>query len=107
MQFDALGIGCASEFKHLEAMVKTAEDFGAKSSLILPSLSTSALGNVLNSFSTSLTQTQNEMTEIETNKQLNVKNVNRESRKIANLKINFVENDKYLIYKKENVQRII
>lgn len=94
LQFDAVGIGCASEFQHLESMVKTAEDQGAKSNLLLPSKTTSALGSVLHSFSTSLTETQTEMTEVDTNRQLYVKKVGRESKINANLKINEIENDK-------------
>jgi hypothetical protein len=105
LQFDAVGIGSADDFNLLEAMVEAAADYGAKASFSLPSLSSSAMGNVLKSFATSMTSTQTEMTCISTKKQLAVKDVIRESRQKARERIICVYPSDYFIYQASNVQR--
>lgn len=53
--FNAVGIGNSDDFETLRAMVKTAEDFGSKSSFLLPSMTSSALGDIFETFAISLT----------------------------------------------------
>ena len=105
LQFDAVGIGSSENFDALQDMVETAKDYGANANFLLPSMSSSSLGNMLQSFATSITSTQTEMTDLNTNKQQIVRNVNRESRKVAAKKVDFVAPDKFYIYAKNRVKR--
>jgi hypothetical protein len=106
LQFDAVGIGSSNEFQLLEAMVDIAADYGAKSSFSLPSLTSSAMGNVLKSFATSMTSTQTEMTCLSTKKQLAVKDATRESLQKAREQITHVNPSEYYIYPASNIQRL-
>ena len=106
LQFHAVGIGSADEFQLLEEMVKVAGDYGAEASFSLPSLSSSAMGNVLKSFATSMTSTQTEMTCLFTKKQQAIKDVIRESRQKAKEHITQVDESEYDIYKASNVERL-
>ena len=106
LQFDAVGIG-DEDFDTLEAMVDTAADYGAKASLKLPSKSAGVLGNVLESFATSVTSTQTEMTCVDTSNQQKVKEVKRESRIKANKEITSVSDEDFYIYDKQDVKRTV
>ena len=105
LQFDAVGIGSSDNFDTLQDMVETAKDYGAKANFLLPSMSSSSLGDMLQSFATSITSTQTEMTDLNTNKQQIVRNINRESRKVAAEKVNYVSEDNFYIYAKNKVKR--
>jgi len=70
--FNAVGIGNSDDFETLRAMVKTAEDFGSKSSLLLPSMTSSALGDMFESFAISLTAKEIEINANLTRQKLSV-----------------------------------
>ena len=107
MTLDAVGIGSADEFGTLQRMVDKAKDYGVKASMQLPSSSSSALGDVLHSFASSITSTQIEMTDLNTSKQQRVKNVIRESRSKASIMIQTVSQGDFWVYNKTRVKRLV
>ena len=104
LQFTAIGIG-DEDFSTLQEMVDVANDYGAKASMNLPSRSAGILGDVLETFSSSVTSTQTEMTCLATLKQQCVKSVTRESKRKATHNISIVGEEDFFIYGKPNVQR--
>ena len=103
---DAVGIG-DEDFNTLQVMVDAAEDYGAKASLNLPPKSARTLGKFLESFATSITSTQAEMTCMATFNQQNVEEVYRESKTKASIEITSVSDQNFYIYNKHEVERNI
>jgi len=105
LTFHAIGVGSMDEFETLQEMVKGADDFGAKAEMLLPSKTTSSLGDVFQSFATYLTTTQTEITNMATLKQHSVQDFRRESRTKAKNFIDQVSSDKFRIYPQNEVDR--
>ena len=108
LQFNSIGMGSFEEFDALQGMVNAAEDYGSNASLMLPSMSSSSLGDVFQSFTSSLTTTQTEMTDLETMNQMSVRpDVSRESRTRAMKKIDKISLDEFYIYPNDSVERLV
>lgn len=107
LQFDAVGIGDSDDFVTLELMVHAAEEYHCKASMSLPSMSSSDLGVVFQTFATSMTSTQTEMTDLLTFKQRNVRNISRESRSKARQIISTVSADDFYMYNQNAVKRLV
>jgi hypothetical protein len=107
LTFTAVGIGSnADEFDMLRSMADAAKDYGVQACFALPSMTSAALGDVLTLTATSLTKTQTEMTDLNTLKQLNVRDVMRESRKKASEEqVLFVSHEEYHLYPNEKSER--
>jgi hypothetical protein len=79
-----IGLGGGDEdFSVLEAMAQTAKDYDVVSFFKVPSLTSASLGDAFTSLASSLTDTRTEMTEIGGHSQRKVREVVRESRKLA------------------------
>ena len=107
LSFDAVGIGDVDNFDTLQKMVDEAKDYGANASLKLPSRTSSALGDVLHSFATSVTSTQTEMTDMWTSTQQQVRNIERESKLEAKTPITCVSEEEFHIYDNLYAKRFI
>lgn len=107
LSFDAVGIGDEDNFDTLQKMVDEAKDYGANASLKLPSKTSSALGDVLHSFASSVTSTQTEMTDLFTSTQQQVRRVERESKLKAKAPISQVSEDEFFIYEKAYAKRFV
>lgn len=107
LTFTTIGIGGSEDFRLLERMADSASDYGAKASFMLPSMTSSALGQVFSSVATSLTTTQTEMTDLDTLKQRQVRQVVQESRAKAKQEIQEVSKDDFWIYPRDKVVRLV
>jgi Mg-chelatase subunit ChlD len=107
LTFKAIGIGDYQDFEMLQRMVDAANDFGARAEFCLPSMTSSALGDVFSSVATSVSSTQMELTDTSTMKQRKVRNVLRESRKKAGQTIEKVSNADFWIYSELKSRRSV
>lgn len=105
LTFSTVGIGDSDDFDTLRKMVDAASDFGVQASFKLPSRSSSGIGTAFSSVSTSITNTQTELTDVGTLRQREVRSVVRESRQVASRHIYHVDDDEFYIYKPENISR--
>jgi hypothetical protein len=105
LTFKAIAIGDYDHFDMLKRMVDAADDYGARAEFCLPSMTSAALGDVFTSVATSISSTQLELTDTITKKQRQVRNVIRESRSIAELRLLKVSDEDFWIYSKEQTTR--
>jgi Alpha-kinase family/von Willebrand factor type A domain len=105
LTFTTVGIGSKNEFPLLQRMADAAKDFGACASFMLPSMTSSSLGEAITSVATSLTNTQIELTDVGTMKQRKVRDVLRESKSKASEKLRFVSEVDFYIYPLEGTTR--
>lgn len=98
LTFKAIAIGDYEEFDMLRRMVDAADDYGAHADFCLPSMTSSALGEVFTSVATSITSTQLELTDAHSKKQRQVRNILRESRSKAGQDILSVSDKEFWIY---------
>jgi Mg-chelatase subunit ChlD len=107
LTFKAIGIGDYQDFEMLQRMVDAANDFGARAEFCLPSMTSSALGDVFSSVATSVSSTQMELTDVNTRKQRQVREVLRESRKKAGQTIEKVSHADFWIYSDIKTKRSV
>ena len=107
LSFDAVGVGDEDNFDTLQRMVDEAKDYGANASFKLPSKTTSAIGDVLQSFASSVTTTQTEMTDMWTSTQQQVRKVERESKLKARMEITYVSETDFFLYSRMQARRLI
>lgn len=107
LTFAAIGIGNSDDFSTLRDMVDAAADFGAISTFKLPSMTSSGIGEAFSSLATSITTTQTEMTDVQTLKQRKVRNVLRESKKMAAVPISVITPDDFALYSLRKVRRSV
>jgi hypothetical protein len=107
LTFASIGIGSSDDFALLKRMAESAADFGVKSKFMLPSMTSSSLGKIFTSVASSLTSTQTEMTDLDSLKQRQVRQVNRESRRKASQDIVEVSSEDFWIYPRGKVVRLI
>ncbi|GAX22147.1 hypothetical protein FisN_39Lh014 [Fistulifera solaris] len=107
LTFKAIAIGDYDDFDMLKRMVDAADDYGAHADFCLPSMTSSALGEVFTSVATSITSTQLELTDAQSKKQRQVRNILRESRSKAGQDILSVSDDEFWIYSLSRTTRKI
>jgi von Willebrand factor type A domain len=107
LTFTTVGIGSKNEFPLLQRMADAAKDFGAGARFMLPSMTSSSLGEAMTSVATSLTNTQIELTDVGTMKQRKVRDVLRESKSKASEKLLFVSEVDFYLYSLENTSRTV
>lgn len=107
LTFKAIAIGDCDDFEMLKRMVDAADDYGAHAEFCLPSMTSSALGEVFTSVATSISSTQLELTDTITKKQQNVRKVLRESRRKAEQRILKVSDEEFWIYSRAHTTRKI
>ena len=107
LSFYAIGIGDLDNFNTLESMVDTAKDYGVKAFFQLPSNTSSDLGSVFTSAATSLSTSQTEMTDVRTMRQQAIREVLRESRRLAAIPISEVSEAEFFLYPLDNVTRTV
>jgi hypothetical protein len=107
LTFKAVAIGDYDDFDMLKRMVDAADDYGAHAHFCLPSMTSSALGDVFTSVATSISSTQLELTDAKSKKQRQVRSILRESRSKAGQVISRVSDHDFWIYSLDNVKRKI
>ncbi|GAX29515.1 hypothetical protein FisN_36Hu009 [Fistulifera solaris] len=107
LTFKAIAIGDYEDFDMLKRMVDAAADYGARAEFCLPSMTSSALGNVFTSVATSISTTQLELTDAITKKQRQVRNVLRESRSKAGQELRKVSDTDFWMYSLNKTTRKI
>ncbi|GAX28499.1 hypothetical protein FisN_38Hh007 [Fistulifera solaris] len=105
LTFKAIAMGAYDDFDMLKRMVDAADDYGAHADFCLPSMTSSALGDVFTSVATSITSTQLELTDAKSKKQRQVRSILRESRSKAGQAISRVSDDDFWIYSLDLVKR--
>ncbi len=107
LTFKAIAMGAHDDFDMLKRMVDAADDYGAHADFCLPSMTSSALGEVFTSVATSISSTQLELTDAITKKQRQVRNVLRESKRKAGQEILRVSGHDFWIYAQYQITRKI
>ena len=107
LTFKAIAIGDYDDFDMLKRMVDAADDYGAHADFCLPSMTSSALGEVFTSVATSITSTQLELTDMKSKKQRHVRNILRESKSKAGQEISTVSEEEFWIYSLNKTTRKI
>lgn len=108
LSFITIGIGHSDDsddFDMLRNMVDAAADYGVQADFQLPSRSSEGIGNAFSSLASSITNTQTELTDVSTLRQREVRNVVRESRKVAATPITHVSEKEFYIYAPETIRR--
>jgi hypothetical protein len=107
LSFTVVAIGDKQDFTLLNKMVQQAKEYRSKAFLMLPSMSLSDLGTAVSSISTSITQSQIEMTNNDTLIQRTDRNVSRETLSKAAQKIKYVDPATFQIFPLKQVRRTV
>jgi hypothetical protein len=105
LSFTIVAIGDKQDFPLLNKMIQRAKDYRSKAYLMRPSMSLSDFGTAVSSISSSVTQSQREMTDMDTLQQRKDRTILRETQSQARQRIKSVDPMNFRIVPLERVKR--